>query len=224
MSSAKILCDYLMRHSDVADAQAMAAYMKHNFRFFGIKGSPRKQLLRSFLKEHPFSEKENVEEILQLVRDLWNLPERELQYCGQEILIKHHKLLRPEDLPFLEELITTHSWWDTVDSLASNILGPFFNKYPDLTLPTIDKWISSKNIWLHRCCILFQLKFRASTNTRLLTLIILELKDSNELFIRKAIGWALREYSKTDPECVRNFTRYNPLLPLSFREAAKHLI
>ncbi len=224
MTSAILLREHLMLHANPSDAPAMEAYMKHKFRFFGIKGTPRKVLLRSFLKEHPISEKDNVDEILHFVRELWNLPERELHYCAQEILIKHHKLLRPEDLPFLEELITSHSWWDTVDTLASNVLGPFFNKYPDLILPTIERWMGSENIWLHRCCILFQLKYRASTDTGLLTRIIIELKDSSDFFIRKAIGWALREYSKTDPEFVQNFTLHNVLSPLSYREATKHLV
>ena len=122
-----------------------------------------------------------------------------------------------------ERLITDESWWDTIDLIAPSLVGYHLQQYPEERMQYINKWISSGNIWLQRSCILFQLKYKLDVDTRLLSSIILELKDSREFFIRKAIGWMLREYSKSDPGFVVRFVQNNELSGLSHREALKWL-
>lgn len=115
------------------------------------------------------------------------------------------------------------SWWDTIDVIAPKILGSWFKRYPEHIKPTITRWLKSDNIWLQRSCVLFQLKYKEKTNTQLLSSVIDQLKDSKEFFLRKSIGWVLREYAKTDAEFVKDFVNSRELSPLSRREATKHL-
>lgn len=199
----------------------MSAYMKNRFQFFGIRSPERKKLFADYLKKFPPPNDSEI--IFEFVRQCWEMEERELHYCALELLIKNHRLWGPDDLPFFEYLITRQSWWDTVDSIAPNVLGKWFLKYPENIPQSIDSWLLSDNIWLQRCCLLFQLKYKAKTDTDLLEKVIVELKDSREFFIRKAIGWALRQYAKIDPHFVLEFTRRHKLSTLSQREALKHL-
>ena len=138
-----------------------------------------------------------------------------------DILDKAVKKLPPSSVTFIEELIRTRSWWDTVDFLAANVAGKFFRIYPEMIRPVSTRWMDSDNIWLQRSCLLFQLKYRLGTDLDLLYSFIERLKGSDEFFIRKAIGWVLREYSKTDPAAVKNYVNTHNLKPLSRKEALK---
>lgn len=222
MFTAPQLQSFMQLHSNAENKAAMEAYMKNKFRFFGIKSVQRKALFREFLNQHP-PQKGNRAQMIEFVGECWKLPERELHYCALEWMIRQHKLWQENDLEFFESLVTHQSWWDTVDSIASNVFGPWFRKYPEMIQPTIDRWMAGDNIWLWRCCLLFQLKYKSKTDPELLTDVILKLCDSREFFIRKAIGWILREYAKTDPEFVIHFAQQHSLQPLSYREALKHL-
>ena len=113
------------------------------------------------------------------------------------------------------------SWWDTIDGIAANQLGNYFILYPNKIVEVTNKWMDSENFWLQRCCLLFQLKYRDKTNENLLANLILQLTDSKEFFITKSIGWSLRQYSKFNPEWVRDFVNNNTLQPLSRREALR---
>ncbi|MCK5077528.1 MAG: DNA alkylation repair protein, partial [Calditrichia bacterium] len=117
----------------------------------------------------------------------------------------------------------TKSWWDTVDFIATNLVGPLFEKYSELIIPYTKKWMDSGNIWLQRTSILFQLKYKEKTDFKLIIGFIQQCSSSNEFFIQKAIGWILREYSKTDASTVIEFVKNNKLAPLSEREALKWL-
>lgn len=120
-------------------------------------------------------------------------------------------------------MIVEKSWWDTIDFIAVNLVGPYFKQYPD-QIPTVTQgWMASQNIWLQRTCILFQLKYKNNVDLVLLDGFIQQLKDSREFFIRKAIGWMLREYSKTDADFVIQYLKDNKLSGLSEREALKWL-
>ena len=121
----------------------------------------------------------------------------------------------------LEFIITNKSWWDTVDFIASHLVGNYFKKYPDKIEEYINKWMLSKNIWLQRTALLFQLKYKVALNPVLLENIIKQFLYSKEFFINKAIGWILREYSKTNPQWVINFVKKYPLHNLSKREALR---
>lgn len=123
----------------------------------------------------------------------------------------------------MEFCLTHKSWWDSVDHIASEWLGSYFKQFPEKIAAVTGKWNRSDNIWLQRSSIMFQKSYKKDTDTVLLASYILHCKDSDEFFIRKAIGWALREYSKTDPGWVKKFVQQQALSPLSKREALKRI-
>ncbi|WP_462411330.1 DNA alkylation repair protein [Neobacillus sp. Marseille-QA0830] len=203
-----------------ANAEPMANYMKNHFPFLGIKKPIRTQLEKQFFQEtgilkQPFS--------AEFVRALWDKPEREYQYTALVYLEKMMNSLEKQDLPFMEKLITTKSWWDTVDAIAPKPVGTMAKKYPEVIEETIDQWVVDEVLWLRRAAILFQLKYKQETNEQLLYRYIDKNAESKEFFIQKAIGWALREYSKTNPASVKRFIETHALAPLSVREGSKYL-
>ena len=206
--------------ADPQQAVQMARYMRDQFAFYGIKSPLRREILSGFLREYGVPVIEDVPEVVQA---LWELPEREQQYNALDILIRLQKKLRPDFLPTLERLITTKSWWDTVDGLASNVSGTLFTNFPETGATAVQQWRSVDNIWLRRTTLLHQLKYKDKTNAPLLFSLIEENLDDKEFFIQKAIGWTLREYSKTDETAVRAFVANNNLSPLAHREALKWL-
>lgn len=210
----------LSQNSNLENAFFMKKYMKNKFDFYGIKSPLRKELCKSFLK------KENIPGIIEIesiIKTLWNEPERELQYFAMELLSKYSNDTDTHALELFEYMIINKSWWDTVDYISVNLVGKHFLKFPELTLPLSNKWTTSNNIWLQRTSILFQLKYKSKTDLPLLFKYILMHSESKEFFIRKAIGWALREYSKTDPNTIINFVNSNKLSGLSTREALKRI-
>lgn len=118
-------------------------------------------------------------------------------------------------------MITHQSWWDTVDFIATKLLGAYFKTYPEEKEKYVNKWLKSNNIWLQRSALLFQLKYKTDLDTVLLSCTITSLLGSKEFFINKAIGWVLREYSKSNPEWVIDFVNENHLTALSKREALR---
>ena len=153
----------------------------------------------------------------------WKLKEREYQYIATDYLNLIKEKLKPEDIEKIKELITEKSWWDTVDALSGTI-NQLTTTYPELN-PTIIKWSLDENIWLRRTAIIHQLLRKEKTNTSLLAEIIENNMGTQEFFINKAIGWALRDYSKTNPEWVRNYIQKHQkqLSPLSIKEGSKYL-
>jgi 3-methyladenine DNA glycosylase AlkD len=198
----------------------MKKYMKGHFPFLGIKKPQRSELEKQFFQEtgllkEPFNK--------EFIRELWEKEEREYQYTGLVYMEKSLKKLEKADLPFMEELITTKSWWDTVDAIAPKPVGTIAEKYPEVIAETINRWAIDDYLWLRRAAILFQLKYKGQTNAELLYRYIKQNADSKEFFIQKAIGWALREYSKTNPASVKEFIEGTKLAPLSVREGSKYL-
>lgn len=209
----------LRKNMDPEKAPQMAAYMKNKFPFLGIQKPQRQQLTKEFIKEA----KKGKTVDWDTVSMLWNLPEREFQYLAVDYLIALKDYIKAEDIERIEKLITTKSWWDTVDAIASIIVGQICRNYPELIESHIMEWAVSSNIWLVRTAILFQLKYKENTNINLLSKIIMENSEQKEFFITKAIGWVLREYSKTNKEWVRDFIRNNALQPLSIKEGSKYI-
>ncbi|WP_219834491.1 DNA alkylation repair protein [Paenibacillus sp. R14(2021)] len=210
----------LRGHRDAETAAGMTAYMRNQFSFLGIRTPERAALTKTFTKVHGFPQGETLEAV---VRDLWAQPEREFHYTAMVLMEKRKKQLPPEQTALLEMLITTHAWWDTVDLLAGHFAGALFAMHPELIPAYTEKWIASDNLWLRRSAILFQLGYKGRTDAALLFALIRRTAHEEEFFIRKAIGWALREYGKTDAGAVRAFVRETPLSPLSVREALKHI-
>jgi 3-methyladenine DNA glycosylase AlkD len=137
--------------------------------------------------------------------------------------VHHKKLWTRDTIKLIEYCIVHKSWWDTVDYLNSYGSGMYFKKFPELKEALTSGWNRSGNIWLNRSSLLFQLKYKTETDTELLGRYIKRLSSSKEFFIQKAIGWVLREYSKTDAAWVRRFIRENKLAALSVKEGSKYL-
>ncbi|WP_082252787.1 DNA alkylation repair protein [Bacillus sp. FJAT-27251] len=202
------------------NAEQMKAYMKDQFPFFGIKTPQRREIEKQFFMEtgilkQPFSE--------EFVLALWDFPERELQAAAMDYIEKFLKQLTKEHFYLMKQLITSKSWWDTVDMLAQKPVGKIASDHPELIQEEIEHWAVANDMWLRRSAIIFQLKYKERTNEELLYRYITLNADSKEFFIQKGIGWALREYSKTNPESVKSFISSHQLPPLSVREGSRHL-
>ena len=206
-------------HGNQEQAVKMSAYMKNNFSFLGIPKPQRAELQKEFFKQAKKQKKVDWDFIFML----WDLPEREFQYLAVDYLLIIIDGLEKSDIDRIKLLIINKSWWDSVDSLATNITGELCSQYPELVQSHILSWAGSDNIWLARVAILFQLKYQVNTDKELLKSIIKKNSNSKEFFVAKAIGWALREYSKTNKEWVKSFLECNTLQPLSVREASKYL-
>lgn len=201
------------------DAIAMSSYMRNKFKFLGIKSPKRKEIFKEIFKNF----KNNKEIDKEFVVKFFNKDYREFQYIAIDYLIKMKKYFLKEDIYFIKDLIITKSWWDTVDLIASNLLGEICKKYPSLINEQIVFWINDDNMWVRRSSIIFQLRYKENTNLEILQKSIESNIDDNEFFIQKAIGWALREYSKTDYKWVLNFINNHELSKLSKREAEKYI-
>jgi 3-methyladenine DNA glycosylase AlkD len=201
-------------------AAQMQKYMKGKFVFFGIQNKQRLEIQKQFFKEFGWPEKRDL---FKIVFYLWGLQEREFHMCAINILQKFEKKFENGDILNIEKLIVTNSWWDTVDGLSAWICGAYFRLFPDQIKEYTGRWVISDNFWLQRSALLFQLKYKKQTNTELLGSYIVKLSDSKEFFIRKAIGWVLREYSKVNPDWIREFVSHNKLSTLSYREATKYI-
>ncbi|WP_152655462.1 DNA alkylation repair protein [Oceanobacillus sp. CFH 90083] len=210
--------DLLIENEDTEDAVKMKKYMRNQFAFLGIRAPERKVLVKSLLEKHGNPPEEHFQEIMY---ELWKLPEREYQSIALDLMDRRIKRFKEEDIELLEHLIVNKSWWDTVDWIASKHAGHYFLQYPKNIKSITGRWIASKNIWLQRAAILFQLKYKKQTDEDLLYNYINRCLGSEEFFINKAIGWALREYSKTNPESVLEFVHQTPLARLSEMEAMK---
>ncbi len=174
---------------------AMKKYMRGMFDYFGITAPNRKKVLKKYKNEIRELEWDQVKI---LVLEMWDKPQREFQQFGQDVLDWFPKSYKEDDWKFLEELITKKSWWDTVDFLSSHQYRDYSLLYESNSHKIIDRWLDSGNIWLQRSCLLYQLFYRENTNIEILEKSIGKLKESDEFFIQKAIGWILREYSKTN--------------------------
>ena len=195
----------------------MSAYMRDRFPYLGIPSPQRSALQREALRGVP---KLSEADLVEVSLALWALPEREYQYAACGILERNAKVLGPGFLPIAKQLAQAKSWWDTVDSLASHVVGGIVLRHPELRTE-MDQWVEDQDFWMARVAILHQLRHKDRTDaTRLFAYCERRSRDT-EFFIRKAIGWALREYSKSDAEAVRAFvaSHGSTLSGLSKREA-----
>lgn len=214
------LKEVLLLHSDATKIEGMQAYMKNLFPYLGVTATQRKSAFKLFLSLwHP----QNKEELKQWVNLLWQQPEREFQYMAMEFISKYINWLNTSDMPFFKDLILQKSWWDTVDMLAGSYLSKILLKEPSFLSRFVQEFSGDANMWINRSAIICQLKFKEKTQTDWLEFAILPHIHSKEFFHQKAIGWALRQYAKSNPHWVIDFVNKYPLKPLSKREALKHL-
>ena len=208
----------LLRSADKNNALWQQNYMKNKFEFYGIRAPKLKDIEKPFLQKEYLPEKQ---ELHTLLKALWDKPQREFQYFGIHLMYKFRKQLELEDIMLFEYLLTEKSWWDTVDGIAPKLVGDYFMKFPHQKDVYVEKWLKSGNIWLQRSCIIFQLFYKEEVDTLLLSRVIHSLSGSTEFFINKAIGWMLRQYSRTNPAWVEEFVGNTVLHSLSKREALR---
>ncbi|GAB2913414.1 DNA alkylation repair protein [Nonomuraea fastidiosa] len=223
MSLGKAVRLALQDAADPGKAEAMRAYMKSDMPFLGVQAVPRRAALRRVFAEHRL---ESAPEWRRAVLSLWREAEyREERYAAIE-LSGHHFYRDYQTLytvPMYEEMIVTGAWWDLVDELATHRIGHLLAAYPETMRPLMLEWAHDADLWKRRTAILCQNRFKERTDTALLYACIEPSLSDNDFFARKAIGWALREYAKTNPDEVVRYVRAKGITGLSRREALKNL-
>ena len=213
------LYEEMIQHKNEEQAQRMSKYMLNKFEYIGIKTPERREIFKSFFKEYKNEEKIDWE----FVNKCWENKYREFQYIAADYLKNMKDKLTIDDIPKLKQLILKKSWWDTIDNLDMTI-GALALKDSNVNKILLE-WSIDENIWLRRIAIDHQLLRKEKTNTELLEKILKNNLGQAEFFINKAIGWALRDYSKTNPEWVKTFIEENKekMAKLSIKEASKYL-
>lgn len=200
----------------------MSDYMKGHFEFFGVSSPERKLAQRSF---HHTVKSMDIGILLDLTSQLWSHPMRECQYVAIDFLIARKRDLALSKLTEVERYITNKSWWDTVDALASHLVGQILSDNRSERLGIVDRYSNSGNLWLIRTAIIHQIKYGKAVDLDILFVLITDHSDSNEFFIRKASGWALRQASKFYPTDVRAYIESHEaiLSKLTIKEGSKYL-
>ena len=218
MNLSKLISDLEENRNELL-AESMSKYMQDKFRFLGVRGATRTEIYKKYF---PDARKSKVID-WDFIENCWNKEEREFQYVVVYYLKAMQRFLKREDISRLKYLIVTKSWWDTVDLLAK-VVGSLVIRiegYDQIML----EWSEDSNIWLRRVAILYQLSLKDKVDKQILDKILVNNLGDNEFFINKAIGWALRDYSKFNPEWVREFIKKNKdnMANLSIREASKYI-
>lgn len=203
------------------DAALMKAYMKDRFDFIGVKTPARRAISAEAIA---LAKRSNQHDLFSFAQRCWSEPEREFQYLGADTLKAGHEQLDPTALDTLAALIAERSWWDTVDTLASWPVGSIVMRHPDAA-EVMDEWITSDNIWIARAAILHQLRAKGATDLNRLFAYASTRAADTDFFIRKAIGWSLRQYAHTDPAPIVRFVKMHEaqLSNLTRREALKNV-
>ncbi len=218
MNFEQAILNQLEANANTQQAVKMADYMKNKFVFYGINSPTRKLICKELYNEYGVPEN-----AIEVAKVLFLRPHRECHYIAQELLLMAKNQWKEHHIEDIEWFILQNSWWDTVDFLASNVVGAYFKKWPENKADIIHHWNVSEDIWLIRTSILFQLKYKSKVDTILLANSILPHTQNKAFFIRKAIGWALRSYADVNPSWVISFTENNELQPLSIKEALRKL-
>lgn len=210
---------------DADRAAGQQRYMKSELPYFGLTAPELRALLRPHLRAYAPGSRAEWEAD---VRTLWDeVTYREEWYVA--IAIARHRAARPwqdpASLDLYRHLVVTGAWWDVVDEVASHLVGGVLASHRSVATPVLRRWAVDEDLWLRRAAVLSQLRHREATDLDLLTFAIDENAAVRSFWLRKAIGWALREHARTDPAWVRGFVvaRADTLSPLSQREALKHL-
>lgn len=214
--------DALTRAADPGRAPQMQAYMKSTMPYLGVRLPETRRIARAAAAEYPSAD---IDDLVAGATDLWRTAQyREERYAATELTGLRMAVGRIEVLPLCREMIVTGAWWDHVDGVSERI-GRLLLAHRDELEATIRQWSTDPDRWLRRSSIISQLALKGRTDVDLLADVIIANLADREFFVRKAIGWALRQYARTDPQWVRDFvtTHLDALSPLSRREAMKHL-
>ncbi len=203
-------------------ARRMQAYMKSEMLYHGIKSAEQTKVKQKWFKEFPVA---SFNEYIELIQDLWAADFREERYVAISLGNKYKKFQTMEALPVYQMMIQDGAWWDYVDAIAANLIGALLKKYPAEMRTVLYQWIEHDDLWLRRSAILAQLKFKANTDETMLFEFCARCMEEKVFWIRKAIGWALREYSKTNPDSVREFVEktHERMSGVTWREARKYI-
>lgn len=226
MTDAKSLVEFVQSElralADPARAKPMAAYMKTEMPFYGVPKPERVTISREIKRRFPPG---NASRYRQNVLALWNLPHREEKYLAIGYARQFPNFVEFAQIDLYERLIVEGAWWDLVDEVASPIVSRVVLNHRQQMRPVLERWIDNPVMWLRRAAIICHNGHKQETDWTQLSDFCLRRAEETEFFIRKAIGWALREYARTNPDAVRTFLRIHgqQLSSLSYREAAKHL-
>lgn len=219
----RFVADGLARRGDPERARQIAAYLKTEMPVFGVQKPGRVEVFREMYQRFP---PESQEAYRTAVEALWAQPHREEKHAALAYAERFKRFITLDALPLYERLIREGAWWDLVDTVASKLINPLMKRHRDALRPVMDAWIDDADIWIRRAAILSQLKLKGATDADMLFGYCLRRADETSFWIRKAIGWALRQYSYTAPEAVRDFLAENrdALSGLSYREGKKQLV
>ncbi|RVX37979.1 3-methyladenine DNA glycosylase AlkD [Nonomuraea polychroma] len=223
MSLGKAVRLALQEVAEPDKAETMRAYMKSAMPFLGVQAVPRRTALKRVFAEHRL---ESAPDWRRAVLSLWREAEyREERYAAIELSGYHlyRSFQTLYTVPMYEEMIVTGAWWDLVDELATHRMGALLAAYPDSMRPLMLEWAHDADLWKRRTAILCQNRFKGRTDTALLYACIEPSLSDNDFFARKAIGWALREYAKTNPGAVIRYVKAKGISGLSRREALRNL-
>ena len=219
----RFLARELAKIGDPQRAADMARYMKTNMPFYGVTNPERKKVYRELRRRFPISSRA---EYVAAIEALWARPHREEKYCAIGLAVDYPEYITIGSVPLYRRMITEGAWWDFVDDIAIRLIGRVLLDDRVRMHPKLDRWIEDPHLWIRRTAILSQIKHKDRTDQEQLFGYCLRRAPEKEFFIRKAIGWALREYAKTAPDAVRGFAleHREELSGLSFREATKHIL
>ena len=212
---------HFLQRKDLENAQAMAAYMKTTMPFYGVRAPQRRQIIKQAIKNYPI---QSQKEYLEIIRELWNKPHREEKYAAIDVARAYPQYINRDSLSLFEQMIREGAWWDFVDDIAIHLIGTILMKHSFVMWPVVEQWSCDPSLWIGRTAIICQNRFKVQTDEKRLFRFCLEQASDTDFFIKKAIGWALREYAKTNPQAVYAFVAEHraALSNLSYREACKH--
>ncbi|MEQ1501525.1 MAG: DNA alkylation repair protein [Myxococcota bacterium] len=217
--------------ADPTRAAASQRYLKTAMPMLGVPRPDQKRVFRAVFARHGMSGRgsagaDDSAAWDAAVRRLWAEPEREAKYAAIALLqVQRGRFLTLDAVPLLEQLVREGAWWDLVDEIAAHAVGAVVARDRAAMRPVLERWIADPDPWVRRTALLAQLRHRADTDVALLLDLCLRQAPDRSFWIRKAIGWALRQHARTDPDAVRAFLAAHgaALSGLSRREAAKHL-
>ncbi len=204
------------------DAIQMKRYMKSDMPYHGVKSPGQKKINQQAFKQFPIKSLDEYELVL---RELWDASFREERYTAITLAKKYKKYQVMEMLPVYRMMIETGSWWDYVDAIAAHLIGNLLMQYPDVMKPEMYRWIEDDHLWIRRTAILSQLRFKADVDSKILFTFCRQSLHEKTFWIRKAIGWSLREYSKVNPNSVCQFVEEHRdnMSRVSLKEAEKYI-
>jgi len=222
LSVAEFVAKLLSDQADPIKAGPMAAYMKTKAPFYGVQKPERVEIFKMMISIY---KPETHAEYVKSTTALWDLPHREEKYAAIEFAMAFPEFIKIDSIKLYEHMIRDGAWWDLVDGIAANLVGGALATDRQAVTSILDRWISNKSMWLRRATIIAQLRHKDKTDPDTLFRYCRAQASEDDFFIRKAIGWALREYSKSEPEKVKGFILANQgvLSSLSYRESSKHL-